>query len=50
MCLCVLVDVNFVDEILLSGDECKTRKKNLIFLNKGKTVFSIENRKFIDFG
>ena len=27
MCLCVLVCVNFEDEILLRGEECKTRKK-----------------------
>ena len=33
-----------------SGEEwhqiCKTREKNLIFLKKGKTVISVENRKF----
>ena len=46
MCLCVLVDVNFEDEILLRGEECKTRGKNSIFLNKGKTVIFVENRKF----
>ena len=26
MCLCVLVCVNFEDEILLKGEECKTRE------------------------
>ena len=48
MYLCVLVDVNFGDEILLRGEECKTWE-NSIFLNKGKTVISIENRKFSRF-
>ena len=38
--------VNFRDEILLRGEECKTREKNSIFLKKGKTVISVENRKF----
>ena len=38
--------VNFGDEILLRGGECKTREKNSIFLKKGKTVISVENRKF----
>ena len=38
--------VNFGDEILLRGGECKTREKNSIFLKMGKTVISIENRKF----
>ena len=37
--------VNFGDEILLTGGECKTQK-NSIFLKKGKTVISVENRKF----
>ena len=37
--------VNFEDEILLRGGECKTRE-NSIFLKKGKTVISVENRKF----
>ena len=36
--------VNFGDEILLRGGECKT-EKNSIFLKKGKTVISVENRK-----
>ena len=27
MCLCVQVYVNFGDEILLRGEECKTREK-----------------------
>ena len=48
MYLCVLVDVNFGDEILLRREECKTWE-NSIFLNKGKTVISIENRKFSRF-
>ena len=38
--------VNFVDEILLTGGECKTREKNSIFLKKGKTIISVENWKF----
>ena len=45
MCLCVLVCVNFGDEILLRGEECKPGK-NSIFQKNGKTVISIENRKF----
>ena len=50
MCLCVIVCVNFGDEILLMGKECKTRK-NSIFLNKGKIVISIEKIKnFLDLG
>ena len=36
----------FWDEILLRGGECKTREKNSIFLKNGKTVISVENRKF----
>ena len=38
--------VNFGDEILLRGEECKTWEKNSIFLKNGKTVISVENRKF----
>ena len=38
--------VNFGDEILLRGRECKTREKNSIFLKKGKTVILVENQKF----
>ena len=38
--------VNFGDEILLRGGECKTREKKFNFLKKGKTVISVENRKF----
>ena len=45
MCLCVLVCVNFGDEILLRGEESKTREK-FNFLKNGKTVISVENRKF----
>ena len=37
--------VNFGDEILLRGGECKTREK-LNFSEKGKMVISVENRKF----
>ena len=46
MCLCVLVCVNFGDEILLRGEECKTQEKFNFFLKNSKTVISIENRKF----
>ena len=38
--------VNFGDEILLRGGECETLEKNSFFLKKGKTVISVENRKF----
>ena len=41
--------VNFGDEILLrgggGGENVKPEKKS-IFLKKGKTVISVENRKF----
>ena len=37
--------VNFGDEILLRGGECKTREK-FNFSKKGKTIISVENRKF----
>ena len=37
--------LNFGDEILLMGEECKTREKFFFFLN-GKTVISVENWKF----
>ena len=38
--------VNFGDEIMLRGwGECKTQEK-FNFLKKGKTVISVENRKF----
>ena len=37
--------VNFGDEILLRGENVKP-EKNSIFLKKGKTVISVENRKF----
>ena len=37
--------VNFGDEILLRGGECKP-EKNSIFLKNSKTEISIENRKF----
>ena len=39
--------VNFRDEILLRGEECKTREKLFFFFfKKGKTVIWVENRKF----
>ena len=43
--------VNFGDEILLrrgggGGGENVKPEKNSIFLKKGKTVISVENRKF----
>ena len=39
--------VNFGDEILLRGGGGNVKpEKNSIFLKKGKTVISIENRKF----
>ena len=42
--------VEFRDEILLRGEECKTRE-NSIFLKKGKTVISVENLEiFLDLG
>ena len=34
MCLCELVCVNFGDEILLRGEECKTREKKFNFYEK----------------
>ena len=37
--------VNFGDEILLRGENIKP-EKNSIFLKNGKTVISVENRKF----
>ena len=37
--------VNFGDEILLRGENVKP-EKNSIFLKNGKTVISVENRKF----
>ena len=40
MCLCVLVCMNFEDEILLRGEECKTREKLEIFKN-GKMIIII---------
>ena len=47
MCLCVLVCVNFGDEILLKGEECKTQEK-FSFLGKGKTVIWLETINFPD--
>ena len=34
----VYVCMNFEDEILLRGEECKTREKNRILRKNGKTV------------
>ena len=48
MCLCVLVCVNFEDEILLRGKNVKP-EKNSIFLKNGNTVTLVENRKFYRF-
>ena len=45
MCLCVLVCVNFGDEILLRGKNVKLGK-NSIFLKKGKTIILVGNQKF----
>ena len=42
-CELIWMCVEFRDEILLKGEECKTRE-NSIFLRKGKTVISM--RKF----
>ena len=43
MCLCVLVCVNFGDEILLRGEECKTREKLEIFKKNCKMIIRIIN-------
>ena len=53
LCLCMLVCVNFRDEILLRGEECKTREKfnfsgtdfTVEFVSYDKTDFTVENRK-----
>ena len=37
--------MNFEDEILLRGENVKP-EKNSIFPKKGKTIISVENRKF----
>ena len=46
MCMCV----QFRDEILLRGEECKTWEKNQFFLKNGKMIISViiqvENLKF----
>ena len=39
--------VEFRDEILLRGEECKTRE-NFNFLKKGKMVISAKNPKFLE--
>ena len=41
----VFVCMNFGDEILLKGEECKTREK-FSFLGKGKMAISVGNQKF----
>ena len=46
MWLYVLVWVNFGDEILLRGEECKTQEKFKFSEKNGKTVISVENWKF----
>ena len=38
--------VNFGDKILLRGGENVKPEKNSIFLKNGKTIISVENRKF----
>ena len=38
--------MDFGDEILLKGGECKTREKFNFSEKRGKTVISVENRKF----
>ena len=45
MCLCVLVCVNFGDEILLRGKNVKLGK-NSIFRKKGKTIILVGNQTF----
>ena len=45
MYLCVLVCMNFEDENLLKGEECKTREK-INFSENGKTVILVKNHKF----
>ena len=37
--------MEFWDEIILRGEECKTRE-NSIFMRNGKMVISVENPKF----
>ena len=44
-CELIRMCVKFRDEILLRGEECKTRE-NSIFLRKGKTVILVKNPKF----
>ena len=45
-CELIPMCVEFRDEILLRGEECKTRE-NSIFLRKGKTVILVKNPKFL---
>ena len=46
ICLCVLVCMNFGDEILLRGEEYKIREKKSVFLKMGKIVILVGNWKF----
>ena len=43
LCFCVLVCVNFGDEILVRGKECKTHEKLEIFKKNGKMIIIIIN-------
>ena len=36
-CDCMYMCVNFRDEILVRGEECKTRENSIFFLKRGKT-------------
>ena len=44
-CELIRMCVEFRDEIVLRGEECKTRE-NSIFLRKGKTIILVKNPKF----
>ena len=44
-CSLMRMCVEFRDEILLRGEECKTRK-NFNFLKQGKTVISVKIQNF----
>ena len=50
MCLCVLECVNFRDEILLRGEECKTQKKFNFSENGKNGHFGWTPGNFIDLG
>ena len=45
-CELIYMYVEFRGEILLRGEECKTRE-NSHFLRKGKMVISVKNPKFL---